>query len=338
MTYEQILTDIHNKIYYPIYFLMGEEPFFIDTISNELENTILDEAQRSFNQVILYGRDVTVHDIMTQARTFPMMGNYMVIIVKEAQDIKDIESLNQYIEKIPPTTILVIDYKYKKLDKRKTLAKYIDKKGVLFESKKLYDNNIPDWIVSYLATRKYTITQKACQMLADFIGNDLHKIRNELEKLMIALPSTKRIDDADVEYNIGISKDFNVFELQKALSSGDFVKANQIINYFGDNTNDNPIFMTIVILYGYYTKILKVHYSKDKSRNVLATVLGVNPFFVNDYLEAAKRYSWVDCMNCISVLREYDLKSKGYNSTSDISQKELYHEMLFKLIHPGYSV
>ncbi|MBE6335506.1 MAG: DNA polymerase III subunit delta [Lentimicrobiaceae bacterium] len=333
MTYEQILSDIKKKVYYPIYFLMGEEPFFIDTISDELENSILDEAERSFNQIILYGNDVNAYEIMSQARAFPMMGDKLVVIVKEAQNVKDIESIADYLDKIPPTTILVFNYKYKKLDKRKSLAKIIDKKGVLFESKKLYDNNIPDWIVKYLASRKYNITQKACQMIADFLGNDLHKVRNELDKLMLALPSTKRIDDADVEYNIGISKDFNVFELQKAIGAKDTFKANQIINYFGDNPNENPIFMTIVILYGYYTKLLKLHFSKDKSKNNLATILGVNPFFVNDYLEAARNYSWVDCMRCIEVLREYDMKSKGYNSTSDVSQKELYREMLFKLMN-----
>lgn len=332
MTYEQILADIKKRVYYPIYFLMGEEPFFIDTISNELENTILDEAERSFNQVVLYGSDVSVNDIMSQARAFPMMSDYLVVIVKEAQNVDNIDSLADYIEKLPPTTILVINYKYKKLDKRRALAKYIDKKGVLFESKKLYDNNIPEWITKYLAAKKYNITPKATQMIADFLGNDLHRVRNELEKLMVALPPSKRIDDADVEYNIGISKDFNVFELQKAIGSKDLPKANRIINYFGDNPKENPIFMVISVLYGYYTKLLKLHFSKDKNKSTVATMLGVNLFFVNDYFEAVRNYSWTDCMNCIEVLREFDLKSKGYNSTSDISQKELYREMLFKLM------
>ena len=337
MTYEQILAEIKKKVYRPIYFLMGEEPFFIDTISNELENNILDEAERSFNQVVLYGSDVNAKDIISQARAFPMMGEYLVVIVKEAQNVKDIESIADHLDKLPPTTILIINYKYKKLDKRRALAKYIDKKGVLFESKKLYDNNIPEWIVKYLTSKEYKISPKAAQMIADFLGNDLHKVRNELEKLMVAVPKSKRIDDADVEYNIGISKDFNVFELQKALGIKDFLKANQIINYFGDNPSDNPIFMTIVVLYGYYTKLLKLHFSKDKDRTTLATMLGVNPYFVNDYLEAARNYSWVDCMNCIAVLREYDLKSKGYNSTSDMTQKELYREMLYKLMNPSHT-
>lgn len=332
MTYEQILSDIKKRKFYPIYFLMGEEPFFIDNISDELENTILDEAERSFNQVIVYGSDVDVKDIVSQARAFPMMGEYLVVIVKEAQNVKEIENIADYLDKIPPTTILVINYKYKKLDKRRALAKYIDKKGVLFESKKLYENNIPDWIVKYLDSKEYKITPKAAQMLSDFIGNDLHKVRNELEKLIVAVPKSKKIDDADVEYNIGISKDFNIFELQKALGAKDLPKASLIINYFGDNPNENPIYMTIPVLYGYFTKLLRVHFSKERDRTTLATMLGVNAFFVNDYLTAVRNYSWTDCMRCIEVLREFDMKSKGYNSTSDVTQKDLYKEMLLKLM------
>lgn len=333
MTYEQIISEIKQRVFHPIYFLMGEEPFFIDNICDSLENGILEESERSFNQIIIYGSDVSAKDIITQARAFPMMGEHLVVIVKEAQNVKDIESIAEHLDKVPPSTILVICYKYKKLDKRKSLAKYIDKKGILFESKKLYDNNIPAWITKYLASKNYNITPKAAQMIADFLGNDLHKVRNELEKLMVALPPSKRIDDKDVEYHIGISKDFNIFELQKAIGSKDFLKANQIINYFGDNPNDNPIFMTISVLYGYYTKLLRLHFSKEKDKNSIASMLSINPYFVGDYLEAARNYTWTDCMKNIEVLREFDLKSKGYNSSSDINQKELYKEMIFKLMN-----
>lgn len=331
MTYEQILSDIKKQIYHPVYFLMGEEPYFIDSISDAIESTVLDEADKAFNQVILYGKDVNVHDIVTQARNYPMMGNYLVVIVKEAQDVKNIEEMEPYLELIPQTTILVINYKYKKLDKRLKLAKTLDKNYVLFESKKLYDNAIPQWIVNYLGGRNYRISQKACQMLADFLGTDLHKIKNELEKLIVAVPQKKEIDDNDVEYNIGISKDFNIFELQKAISFGDFAKAVQIINYFGDNPKDNPLIASVIILYGYYCKLLKLHYSSDKSKNAVASVLGVNPFFVGDYLEAARRYSIKKCVENIAVLREFDLKSKGYG-VGDIDQKELYREMIYKLM------
>ncbi len=331
MTYEQILSEIKNKIYHRIYFLMGEEPYFIDSISDAIESTVLDEADKAFNQIILYGRDVDVHDIVTQARNFPMMGNYLVIIVKEAQDVKNIESMEPFLPMIPETTILVIDYKYKKVDKRTKFAKILDKEHVLFESKKIYDNEIQKWIVKYLESRNYKISQKACQMLADFLGTDLQKVRNELEKLIVAVPQKKEIDDVDVEYNIGISKDFNIFELQKAISYGDFAKAVQIVNYFGDNPKENSLIATVILLYSYYCKLLKLHYSNDKSRNAAASVLGVNPFFVEDYLQAIRRYDIRKCVQCIAILREFDLKSKGYN-VGDVSQKDLYREMIYKLM------
>ena len=332
MTFEQILSDIHNKKYAPIYFLMGEEPYFIDVISDTIEEEVLDEAEKAFNQIVVYGRDVDIDTVATHAKSFSMMGGYMVVIVKEAQDLKNIEDFEKYLDVIPPTTILVFDYKYKKLDKRRALAKKIDKMGVLFESKKLYENNIPGWIQSYLSDKGYSITPKATQMLTDFLGTDLHKVRNELDKLIIALPKSKKIDDADVEYNIGISKDYNVFELQNAIGRRDVMKANQIVNYFGDNGKDNPLLVTAISLYGYFTKILKVHYATDPSQNALAATLGVNPYFVRDYQLAARNFSIGDCVRCISVLREFDLKSKGYNS-GEVSEKDLYREMIFKLLH-----
>lgn len=332
MTFEQILSDIHNKKYAPIYFLMGEEPYFIDVISDTIEEEVLDEAEKAFNQIVVYGRDVDIDTVATHAKSFSMMGGYMVVIVKEAQDLKNIEDFEKYLDVIPPTTILVFDYKYKKLDKRRALAKKIDKMGVLFESKKLYENNIPGWIQSYLSDKGYSITPKATQMLTDFLGTDLHKVRNELDKLIIALPKSKKIDDADVEYNIGISKDYNVFELQNAIGRRDILKANQIVNYFGDNGKDNPLLVTAISLYGYFTKILKVHYATDPSQNALAAALGVNPYFVRDYQLAARNFSIGDCVRCISVLREFDLKSKGYNS-GEVSEKDLYREMIFKLLH-----
>ena len=332
MTFEQIITDIHNKKYAPVYFLMGEEPYFIDVISDTIEEEVLDETEKAFNQIVVYGRDVDIDTVATHAKSFSMMGGYMVVIVKEAQDLKNIEDFEKYLDVIPSTTILVFDYKYKKLDKRRALAKKIDKMGVLFESKKLYESNIPGWIQSYLAEKGYTITPKATQMLTDFLGTDLHKVRNELDKLIIALPKSKKIDDADVERNIGISKDYNVFELQNAIGRRDIMRANQIVNYFGDNGKDNPLLVTAISLYGYFTKILKVHYATDPSQNALATALGVNPFFVRDYQMAARNFSIADCVKCISVLREFDLKSKGYNS-GETSEKDLYREMIFKLLH-----
>jgi DNA polymerase-3 subunit delta len=331
-TYDQILNEIHQKQLAPVYFLTGDEPYFIDMISDTIENEALDEADRAFNQIVVYGRDVDVETIANHARSFPMMGERMVVIVKEAQDVKNLEEFEKYLETIPDTTVLVFVYKYKKFDKRKTLAKKIDKMGVWFESKKLYDSNIPGWIQSYLKGEGYSITPKATQMLADFLGTDLHKIANELKKLTIALPKNKSIDDADVERNIGISKDYNVFELQNAIGSRDVLKANRIVNYFGDNGKDNPLLVTAITLYGYFTKLIKLHCTQDKSQGNLASVLGVSPFFVRDYLAASKNYPPATCIRCISILREYDMKSKGYDS-GDTSEKDLYREMIFKLLH-----
>lgn len=332
MNYDQILSDIHKKNFAPVYFLTGDEPYFIDMISDTIENEALEEADRAFNQIVLYGRDVDVETIANHARSFPMMGERMVVIVKEAQDVKNLEEFEKYLDTIPETTLLVFAYKYKKFDKRKTLAKKIDKKGVWFESKKLYDSNIPGWIQNYLKGEGYSITPKATQMLADYLGTDLHKIANELKKLIIALPKKKSIDDADVERNIGISKDYNGFELQNAIGSRDVLKANRIVNYFGDNGKDNPLLVTAITLYGYFTKLIKLHTTQDKSQGNLASLLGVNPFFVKDYLAAARNYPPATCIRCISILREFDMKSKGYES-GDVSEKDLYREMIFKLMH-----
>lgn len=331
-TYEQILNEIHQKKFAPIYFLTGDEPYFIDMIADTIENEALDEADRAFNQIVVYGRDVDVETIANHARSFPMMGERMVVIVKEAQDVKNLENFEPYLDTLPETTLLVFVYKYKKLDKRKTFAKKLDKKGVYFESKKLYDNNIPGWIQGYLKDKGYSIQPKATQMLADYLGTDLHKIANELQKLIISLPKNKSIDDADVERNIGISKDFNVFELQNAIGSRDVLKANRIVNYFGDNTKENPLLVTAINLYSYYTKIMKLHCTQDKSQGNLASVLGVSPFFVKDYLAAARNIPPQMCIRNISILREFDMKSKGYDS-GDTSEKDLYREMIFKLMH-----
>ena len=332
MTYDQILSDIHKKNFAPIYFLTGDEPYFIDMISDTIENEALDEADRAFNQIVLYGGDVDVETIANHARSFPMMGERMVVIVKEAQDVKDLEKFETYLDTIPETTLLVFVYKYKKFNKQKTLAKKIDKMGVWFESKALRDYNIPGWIQSYLKGIGYSISPKATQMLADYLGTDLHKVANELKKLTIALPKNKSIDDADVERNIGISKDFNVFELQNAIGNRDVLKANLIVNYFGDNTKENPLLVTAINLYGYFTKLIKLHCTQDKSQGNLASVLGVAPFFVRDYQTAARNYPPQVCIRNISILREFDMKSKGYDS-GNTSEKDLYREMIFKLMH-----
>lgn len=331
-SHEQIIKDIRSKKLAKLYFLTGEEPYFIDMISDTIENEVLDEADKAFNQIVVYGRDVDVDTIAAHARSFPMMGDKMVVIVKEAQDVKNLEEFEPYIDTIPETTILVFVYKYKKLDKRKTFAKKLDKAGVYFESKKLYENNIPSWISTYLKGEGFSITPKATQMLADYLGTDLHKIANELSKLTISLPKNRAISDDDIERNIGISKDFNAFELQDAIGKRDVLKANRIVNYFADNGRDNPLLLTATILLGYFTKLIKLHTATDKSQGNLASVMGVAPFFVKDYLEASRNFSLPQCVNAISILREFDLKSKGYNN-GEVNEKDLYREMIFKILH-----
>ena len=243
---KRIVTEIKNKQIKPIYFLMGEEAYYIDKISDFMEKSILSEEEKGFNQMVMYGRDVTVDDVVGQAKRFPMMAERQVVIVKEAQDLsRTIDQLAEYAKNPQPTTVLVICYKYKKLDKRKASYKAIKKCGEIFESKKLYDNQVPDWIRRVLATKKYTISPKAAMMLVEFLGTDLVKINNELEKLQIVLPQGSEITPEAIEQNIGISKDYNNFELQKAVGLKDKTKAFKIINYFGNNPKDNPMVVTV---------------------------------------------------------------------------------------------
>ncbi|MCB0475938.1 MAG: DNA polymerase III subunit delta, partial [Flavobacteriaceae bacterium] len=238
----QIVSDIKKGILKPIYFLMGEEPYYIDKIAEYIEDNLLTEEEKGFNQVVLYGRDVTVEDVISNAKRFPMMAERQVVIVKEAQELsRTIENLTAYAENPQPSTVLVFCYKYKTLDKRKKLYKLIEKNGLLFESKKLYENQVGDWIRRVLAGKDYQIEPKAVLMLVEFLGTDLSKISNELNKLMLVLPKGTAIAPGDIEENIGISKDFNNFELRKAVGERQFVKANQIINYFAQNPKSNPL-------------------------------------------------------------------------------------------------
>ena len=332
MKFDQILSDLKNKIYYPVYFLAGEESYYIDAICDYIEEHVLSDMEKEFNQTVVYGRDTDILSIISMAKRYPMMANYQVVIVKEAQNIQKIEDLANYVENPLSSTLLVLNYKYKKVDKRKSFFKQVEKKGVLFESKKLYDNQIPTWINSYVQSKGYRISPKAVQMLAEFLGTDLSKIVNELNKLVLNISPDKEINDSLVERNIGISKDFNIFELQNAIGNRDILKANQIINYFAANAKENPLPKTITILNSYFSKILIYHQLEDKSRNNAAAALSVNPFFVKDYQDAAKRYSVGKLVQIISLLREYDLRSKGVNNIST-NEGELQKELLFKILH-----
>jgi DNA polymerase-3 subunit delta len=317
----------------PIYFLMGEETYYIDKISDFIEDSILNEAEKGFNQVVMYGRDVSVEEIASSAKRFPMMAEKQVIIVKEAQDLsRTIEKLTSYAENPQPTTVLVLNYKYKKLDKRKKLYKAIDKVGVIFESKKLYENQVSDWIRRVLGGRNYKIEPKAAQMLVEFLGTDLSKINNELEKLITILPVNSIISPEDIEENIGISKDFNNFELRKAVGEKQIVKANRIINYFAENPKSNPIVMTISLLNSFFTQLLQYHGLQSKDKMNVAKSLGVNPYFVNDYVTAAKNYPMRKVSQVIGLLREADLKSKGVGANA-LPQADILKELLFKIMH-----
>ena len=331
MTFNQIMTELKKKTYHPIYFLMGEESYFIDVITNYIAEHVLPEDEKAFNQVVLYGKDTNIYKILDAAKRFPMMSKYQVVIVREAQNLKDIDKLQFYAEKPLDSTILVINYKYKTLDKRSKLSKILDKKAILFESKKLYESDVPQWVNTYLTDQGYSIAPAASAMLAEYLGTDLGKIANELDKLVITLSGgEKKISPEHVEKNVGISKEYNVFELQKALGARDVLKANRIINYFSQNPGGNPLVMVISSIFSYFVKILTYHYLTDKSQ--AASLLRVNPYFVKDYASAAAKYPAPKIVSIISTLREYDMKSKGVGSSS-ASDGDLMKELIFKIMH-----
>ncbi|MEW7292915.1 DNA polymerase III subunit delta [Aquimarina sp. 2304DJ70-9] len=329
---KQIVTDIKSGNIKPIYFLMGEEPYYIDRISEFIDKNILAEEEKGFNQMVLYGRDVAIDDIVANAKRFPMMAERQVVIVKEAQDLsRTIEKLADYAENPQPSTVLVMCYKYKKIDKRKKLYKTVAKNGVIFESKKLYENQVADWIRRVLTGAKYGIEPKAAQMLVEFLGTDLSKINNELEKLKLIIPSGSQITADQIEENIGISKEFNNFELRKAIGSRDVIKAHRIINYFAQNPKDNPLVVTISLLYSFFSQVMQYHGLSDKSQRNVAGALKINPYFVKDYTEAAHNYPMKKVSQVIALLRDADVKSKGVGA-ANLPQGDILKELLVKIM------
>ncbi|MBK0378346.1 DNA polymerase III subunit delta [Mucilaginibacter segetis] len=340
MNATDIIKDLKGRKFKPIYLLHGEEPYFIDQISNYIEHHILSEAEKSFNQTILYGKDTDIMTAINVAKRYPMMSDYQIVMVKEAQDMKwgreddDKKNINpvlSYLENPLSSTILVFCYKYGKFDKRKKTYKAIDKNGLVFESAAMYDSKIPAWIESFITAKKYRINQQACVMLAEYLGNNLSKIANELDKLMLNMDPGQEITLKNIHDNIGISKEYNVFELQAALTKRDVYKANQIINYFEANPKANPIVLVLGNLNNFFSKVLAYHYVKDRSPQNLAREIGVNPYFVKDYEQAARNYNWGKTVQVISLLREYDLKSKGVDSNTD--HGGLLRELMFKILH-----
>ena len=347
----QILLDLKRKIYKPIYFLCGEEPYYMDVISNYVEENVLNETEREFDQTVVYGKDVDLMNIVGLAKQFPMMGEKTVVIIKEAQNLleltkkaaedgkeKDKEpspgvlQFISYIQQPQPSTILVFCFKYKTPDKRSAVVKALQKHAVFLETKSLYDNKIPEWVVNYVQDKHYSIGPKASFLLAEFLGNDLSKIANEIDKLLIGLPQGKEITAEKVQDIIGVSKDFNVFELQDAFTRKDILKANRIIQHFAANPKENPAPLIIASLYGFFSKVLKYQFLPDKSKFSASSALGINPYFFDAYSKTASVYSSAKLKHIFSHLKECDLKTKGVNN-DEVSYGELLKELVYKIMH-----
>ncbi|MNJ95116.1 DNA polymerase III subunit delta [compost metagenome] len=329
----KIVNEIKQGNIKPIYFLMGEEPYYIDKLTEYIENNILTEEEKGFNQMVLYGKDVSIEDVISNAKRYPMMADRQVVIVKEAQELsRTIEKLESYAENPQPTTVLVFAYKYKTLDKRKKVTKLLEKAGVVFESKKMYDNQVGDWIKRILSGKDYSIEPKAAAMLVEFLGTDLSKINNELDKLMIILPQGSMITPKIIEDNIGISKDYNVFELRKAIGERDQLKAYKIADYFSQNPKDNPLVMTTGLVFGFFSQLLQYHGLKDRNPSNVAKLLKINPYFVKDYDIALRNYPMKKVSAIVATLRDIDVKSKGVGSNA-IPQADLLKEMLVKIFN-----
>lgn len=327
----KIINDIKAGNIKPIYFLMGEEPYYIDKLTEYMESNLLAEEEKGFNQTVLYGRDVSVEDIVSTAKRYPMMAERQVVIVREAQELsRTIDKLESYADNPMPTTVLVFAYKYKTLDKRKKVTKVLAKNGLVFESKKLYENQVGEWLKRVLSGKKLNIEPKAAAMLVDFLGTDLNKIANELDKLAIILPQGGTITPQTIEENIGFSKDFNVFELRKAIGEKNEKKAYQIAKYFADNPKDNPLVLTVGQTFSFFIQLLKYHGLKDKNPKNVASALGINPFFVKEYDVAVKNYPMKKVSAIVAALRDIDVKSKGVGASS-LGSGDLMKEMLAKI-------
>jgi DNA polymerase-3 subunit delta len=330
---KEIIKNIKSGQAAPIYFLMGDEPYYIDKISEYIEQTVLTEDEKSFNQMILYGRDVTIQEIASNAKRFPLMAEKQVIIVKEAQDLaRTIDQLEEYANQFQPSTVLVMCYKYKSLDKRKKIYKTLDKNGVLFESKKLKDYQVESWVRKLIEFRNYAIDVKASAMLVEFLGNDLSKIANEINKLMIMLPKGSAITADIVEKNIGISKDFNNFELIKGIVDRNQLVAYKIVDYFSQNPKNNPVVLTMGIIYSYFSKLLLYHGLKDKSPSNVMKQLKINQYAIKDYEIGFKNYPMKKVSKIIEHLKIIDLKSKGVGAVN-LSLNDLLKEMLIKVFN-----
>ena len=334
MTYEDILKELKNKQYRPVYYLMGEESYYIDLIADYIAAHVLTDDEKEFNQTIVYGPDTDMANIVNAAKRYPMMAEHQVVIVKEAQALRGLDELSYYLRKPQPTTILVFCHKHGSLDRRKKIAAEIEKNGILFESKKMKESQLPAFITSYIKRRKLDIEPKAVSMLADFVGTDLSRLAGEIEKLIITLPKKQtRITPAQIEQNIGISKDYNNFELRAALVEKDILKANRIVKYFEENPKTNPIQMTLSLLFGFFSNLMLAYYAPDKSEQGIASFLGLkSPWQSREYMLAMRRYSGMKTMQIIGEIRYADAASKGVGNSS-ASNSDILRELVFKILH-----
>lgn len=334
MTFEQIKADIKSRSFKPIYLFMGDEPYYIDKLTDLLTDTVLPEEERDFNQTILYGMETDVASVITLARSFPMMSDYQLIVIKEAQNLSKIDELEIYAKNPLHSTILVLNYKNGTLDKRKKLYATIEKHGIIFQSSKIAEYKIPAFIASYIQGKGLSIDQKSAQMLSDYLGNDLSKLTNEIAKLLIAIPADqKQITPKLIEENIGISKDFNNFELLKAIIEKNIFKVNQIADYFEKNPKNNPLIVTLVVLFNFFSNLMICYWAKNKTEQGIAAELGFrNPYQAKDYVVALRNYNAFKCMEILSLLRTYDGKGKGVDNVST-PDGELLKELLYKITH-----
>lgn len=335
MPHKELLKELESRKFHPVYFLHGEESYFIDKLSETLENSVLSEGERAFNQSVFYGKDTDSQTLLDTARRFPMMAPYQVVFLKEAQDMKSLKELESYVVKPVPTTILVICYKNGKLNMNTTLGKALKQHATVFESKRLYDNQIPDWIQTYLHERKFKIKPEAASLIAEYLGTELSRVANELDKLAINLSPGKEITHKEIEAQIGISKDFNIFELQKAIGQRNLLKVNRIVRYFSANSRRNPDVVTIGSLYNFFSKLYILQFYKNASEKEQAEALDLkSAYFLKDYRAALAYYTKPRTEAAIGLLREYDLKSKGvgYNATGK-ADGTLLQELTWKLVH-----
>lgn len=333
LTDKQIIADLAAGKRSPVYLLMGEESHYIDVVSDWIENNIIDETLRDFDQTVVYGKDTDMGSVISMAKRYPMMSPVHLVLVKEAQDIdtRQWEQLATYLQNPSPQTMLVFCYRHKKLDKRTAAYKAIEKAGVVYETPKVYDNQVPQWIKNDVAVHGFGITDKAAMMIVENLGADLGKVANELSKLYPLLPAGGQITEQLVEQQIGISKDYNVFELQNAIGRRDAVMCNRIVNYFAANPKKNPIQPVLALLYGYFLKIMWYHQLDNKSD--APKILGCAPMFVKDYALAASNYSLGKLAACIGYLYDADLRSKGVRNSGNVTDGEILKETVFKIIH-----